>query len=111
MTDAGDSNQFAREQVDRMLAALPDPPLPPGLRQRVLSQRGVLRGGERPWSTGRVMRAFWPQLVGLAAASVLGFLSGVVAPGLFMEPDTDLTPYIVALDVNTLPTLTEETMP
>lgn len=101
-----DGEKKDMELVARALDALPDPALPPGLYTRVLSLRPD--AGPQRWTLVRLVRAFWPQAAGLAAASVIGFVSGVADPGLLGEPETDLTPYILALDTSAVQSYTEE---
>lgn len=101
--------------VRQALDAVADPALPSGLHERVLARQapsGVPspRSAARRPSIVEILRSFWPQAVGLATASFIGFAVGFADLGLSGLSDTDLTPYVLTLDAGVFPDTGEEFM-
>lgn len=87
--------------LDQLFATAPEITAPPGLKARVLAAAAtpVARAPSRGMFLSRLrgnFGGFWPQMVGFAAASVLGFMVGMTDLG-FVPGDqsSDFSAYIV----------------
>lgn len=89
-----------QQQLDRLFAAAPAIVAPAGFQARVLAAATAPQTAapRRPFRLAlrESLAAFWPQMVGLAAASVLGFMIGVTDLGLVpVDQGSDFSAYIV----------------
>lgn len=100
-SDAAREILAAQTMLDQLFAGAPDIKAPSGLKARVLAAAAmpVARPAARRPLLSRLRESFggfWPQMVGFAAASMLGFMVGTTDLG-FMPTDqgSDFSAYIV----------------
>jgi len=97
-------NEHKRDKaLDKLLGSLPDPVMPPGLHARVMNTRPrrVMQVKSRPILSG-LFDLFGPRravlAAGLGLALMIGFLGGLVDQGRLVEPEMDLTAYLLIPD-------------
>lgn len=97
-------NEHKRDKaLDELLGSLPDPALPPGLHTRVMNSRprSMAARDARPFLSG-LFDLFGPRravlAAGLGVALMIGFLGGLVDQGRLVEPEMDLTAYLLMPD-------------
>ncbi|MDA5194703.1 hypothetical protein [Govanella unica] len=87
--------------VDRLLSEIPDPQAPARLKGDILARVNaeiIARAASAPARRVGFMRRFWPQMIGFAAASLLGVMVGAKTVAPLPDDMADASAYVLGYD-------------